>query len=120
MICHLDDEPMSVEGWKMKFFQLDPDACKRDLKNSLQEVERQLAQQGKELLGGLMFSCSGRGPDDRFFGIRSADATIYSQIFPDAPLLGFYAGGEIGPQAMAIDDETKATERIGETQIWSI
>ena len=48
-----------------------------------------------------MFSCGARGPGAQFMGERSFDATAFATQFPGTPLLGFYAGGEIGPQAIA-------------------
>ena len=32
------------------------------------------------------------------------DARHFQSAFPDQPLVGFYAGGEIGPQAVAFQE----------------
>ena len=49
-----------------------------------------------------MFSCNGRGPESGgLIQETMADATRFAKIFPDVPCLGFYAGGEIGPLALA-------------------
>ncbi len=33
------------------------------------------------------------------------DARHFQMAFPDQPLIGFYAGGEIGPQAVAFQEK---------------
>ncbi len=45
--------------------------------------------------GALLFSCSGRG--DRLFGQPHQDANLVADALGQAPLAGFFAGGEIGP-----------------------
>jgi small ligand-binding sensory domain FIST len=55
----------------------------------------------EKLLGALMFSCGARGPQPRMLPVAMADATEFRRVFPDLPLHGFYAGGEIGPEARA-------------------
>ena len=65
-----------------------------------------------QVLGAVMFSCGGRGPQEGFFPRRSYDVSEYIRVFGSAigttppPLLGLYAGGEIGPLALAGVSET--------------
>lgn len=54
--------PESISDTKLRFYQLNAKACKDDLQRSLENVSRQVQEQGKELLGGIMFSCGARGP----------------------------------------------------------
>ncbi|KAF5476531.1 hypothetical protein F2P56_003278 [Juglans regia] len=48
----------------------------------------------KEVFGGFIFSCSGRG--ESFFGRPNVDSTPFTENFPGVPLAGIYCGGEIG------------------------
>lgn len=50
-------------------------------------------------LGGLLFTCCGRG--ERFYGRPQLESSIFSRRFPNAALTGFFCGGEIGPAAIA-------------------
>ena len=45
-----------------------------------------------------------------FFGSAAYDASIFAKVFPSAKLLGFYAGGEIGPKALAAAPASRATQ----------
>jgi len=93
-----ESESGVVVGSEVDLFALDPDACLVDLDVTLASLKSQL--KGETLLGALMFSCSGRGPSDRsILGKKMADASGFENAFPGLPLLGFYAGGEIGPEA---------------------
>lgn len=76
-------------------FELDGSTCVDHLEKTLSKLQSQLVKE--KLLGALMFSCSGRGPDSGFIP-RMADATRFEKAFPGLPMLGFYAGGEIGPE----------------------
>jgi hypothetical protein len=83
-----------------QFYQLSAEHCLSDASAQLGRAKDQLASQGRELMGALMFSCGGRGPHP-FAGKAMMDAEAFKEAFPSAPMTGFYAGGEIGPQAMA-------------------
>ena len=68
----------------------------------MNERYEQIREDKEELMGALMFSCSGRGPEtSSLISVPMLDATRFHAKFPDLPLTGFYAGGEIGPMAMA-------------------
>jgi hypothetical protein len=55
-----------------------------------------------QILGALMFTCNGRGPTrNDLMNDDMVDATTFAQYFPNVPCVGFYAGGEIGPMALA-------------------
>ena len=43
-------------------------------------------------------------------GEPAYDATSFARIFPHAKMLGFYAGGEIGPKALAGAPASRATQ----------
>ena len=67
----------------------------------LSRAKAQLQSGGRELLGSLLFTCSGRGP--AMFGgadgVAMMDACCFREAFgAEVPMTGFYAGGEIGPQ----------------------
>lgn len=48
-------------------------------------------------LGGLLFTCNGRG--QRLFGEPHHDAALVRDYLGDIPLAGFFAQGELGPVA---------------------
>jgi len=56
----------------------------------------------QQILGALLCTCNARG--SRMFKCDGFDARMFQAQFPKAPLLGHYAGGEIGPE-VAGDDE---------------
>ena len=68
--------------------------CKSECLPRLQHAKREIAEQGKSLLGGLMFTCTAR--DAR------ADACAFRTVFPRSPLAGMPCGGEIGPRFRAV------------------
>lgn len=88
------------QGSQIDLFNLDGQACIEDVGIKLDRLKELVA--GKRLLAGLMFSCNGRGPE-RSYLIKEemCDASAWNDRFSSVPLLGFYAGGEIGPRAMA-------------------
>ena len=89
----------SLENYEIDLYALDGTACRQDVHTTLQALQQEVAQQ--KLLGGVMFSCAARGPSPGMMGESMADATAWKRHFADVPLLGWYCGGEIGPQAMA-------------------
>lgn len=95
-------EPLT--GSLLNIYQITGNACAMDLKNMLRRLKSEVDEEGQELMGALMFSCAGRGPRAGSF-IQSAmmDASHFQEQFPCVPLIGYYAGGEIGPQALADD-----------------
>lgn len=97
----------SVPHCEVRFFELDPDACKADLERLLRYVRTQCEESGDQVLGSIMFTCGGR--QGRFFGEDCADAKRFQEAFPSVPLVGFWAGGEIGPQALAEAGPHEAT-----------
>ena len=70
---------------------------------AMKDAKKRFSSRGEEVIGCAMFSCSARGPlpSPYFFDTESLDANTYCKVFPHAPLLGSYCGGEIGPKAMA-------------------
>lgn len=96
----MDLQPDATVGeYEIRLFQVDAAECKRDVGRMLDCVKQKCAEAEEETLGAVMFTCSGRGK--QFFGEEFVDAAQFKSVFPDLPLLGFWAGGEIGPQAVA-------------------
>jgi small ligand-binding sensory domain FIST len=90
----------SLDGYHIDLFDLSSQSCLKDVETTMQNIKEQT--QGEEILGALMFSCAGRGPNpSSFISEQMADASRFAKAFPDVPLLGFYANGEIGPTALA-------------------
>lgn len=94
------EEEVSLQGAEIDFFALSGAACISDMDHTVAKLKEQT--QGEKILGAVMFSCNGRGPQrGALIAEAMADATRFSNGFPKVPCLGFYAGGEIGPLALA-------------------
>ena len=83
----------------VQVFDLDPETSKEDLKNRLDEARKKCASLSKQVLGGLLFTCNGRG--SKLYADLDVESTIFAQAMPNIGLSGFFAGGEIGPEALA-------------------
>jgi len=93
------EQDLSIENADIDLFSLDAKSCNDHMDCVLEQLKAATAQD--VILGGLMFSCSGRGPERRsLLREEMADAKRFHKHFPDVNLCGFYAGGEIGPMAM--------------------
>jgi small ligand-binding sensory domain FIST len=94
------EQEESIQYANIDFFILDGVSCKDHMDKTLKSLQE--ATIGEVILGGLMFSCSGRGPEKRsILREEMSDAKQFHKYFPKTNLCGFYAGGEIGPMAMA-------------------
>lgn len=69
----------------------------RDAASASEDLELMLADAGKigDPAAALLFSCNGRG--SRLFDTPNHDVGRSRQRFPDTPVAGFFAAGEIGP-----------------------
>ena len=85
---------------QIQFFSVDQTACIEDLKVSTSLAKQSFLNSSQTVLGTLMFTCSGRGPEPGFFPEEEYDACVYRQQFPHIPLFGCYVDGEIGPQLL--------------------
>lgn len=95
-----EEQTKSLENAQLDLFSLDGEECKKHLDWTLKQLKEQT--QDETILGAVMFSCNGRGPDARsLLRERMSDATKFHKHFPTTPCCGFYAGGEIGPLALA-------------------
>ncbi|OEU16504.1 hypothetical protein FRACYDRAFT_217938 [Fragilariopsis cylindrus CCMP1102] len=67
----------------------------------------------EQILGALMYTCCGRGPDNNpdFISEEMSDAKRFANKFPNVPCLGFYANGEFGPIALAGNNNVFQTGR---------
>jgi small ligand-binding sensory domain FIST len=88
------------KGHFVQVLSLDPESSKEDLKLRLEAAKRACASQSKQVLGGLLFTCSGRGK--RFYKVADVESNLFRDAMPDVGMSGFFAGGEIGPEAMAM------------------
>jgi small ligand-binding sensory domain FIST len=59
----------------------------------------------KEVFGGFIFSCNGRG--ESFFGRRNVDSAPFTENFPRVPLAGIFCGGEIGRGSSSLMGESQ-------------
>jgi small ligand-binding sensory domain FIST len=104
------EQEESLVDAEIDFFNLSGEACLEDMDTTVAKLREQT--QGEQILGAVMFSCSGRGPDrGRLIQETMADATRFAKVFPEVPCLGFYAGGEIGPMALAGNQNVFQTGR---------
>lgn len=70
----------------------DADSAREDLRVML---ERERTVDERAVVGALLFSCNGRG--QALFGQPHHDIRALQTAFPDAPVAGFFAAGELGP-----------------------
>lgn len=93
-------EHTTLVGSNVDLFELSGRECMKDMDFCMAKLREQTV--GEEVLGAIMFSCSGRGPRaGSLITEEMADAKRFAKAFPNVPCLGFYAGGEIGPLALA-------------------
>ncbi|GBG31602.1 Hypothetical Protein FCC1311_078272 [Hondaea fermentalgiana] len=102
----LENAPANAnpEGATMGTFVATTRAAVSDLHKMLDRLKAHLAQNDERVLAGLMFSCSARGPHPM---TKETGPMLDARAFQDkfgVPLIGFYAGGEIGPRARALVD----------------
>jgi small ligand-binding sensory domain FIST len=104
------EQEESLQGAQIDFFTLSGEACLEDMEKMAKQLREQT--QGEQILGAVMFSCSGRGPSrGMLIPEDMADAKRFHKEFPNVPCLGFYAGGEIGPMALAGNENVFQTGR---------
>jgi hypothetical protein len=112
-LIHTDGTRLQTEtlqGAQLDFFFLDGPACMEDMDETVAKLKEQT--KGEEILGAVMFSCNGRGPKSGYLiPEEMADAKRFATGFPRVPCLGFYAGGEIGPLALAGNEKVFQTGR---------
>lgn len=97
----------------------------------LEIFSRELKETDQEILGSLLFTCSGRYPgsllpinlDDTAASHNANhqpptpitelnDVKAFETIFPNTPIAGFYAGGEIGPSAIPSQNLSNADSYV--------
>lgn len=103
-------------GMQLAFCQRDVQAARRDLVRICSEIREELAPEPAaaitnpldaadrsppvdptdRIAGAIYISCAGRGGPH--FGAPSAELQIVQHALGDVPLVGFFAGGEIGHQ----------------------
>lgn len=108
--CNASQEPL--EGAEIDFFTMSEKSIMEDMDRTMVQLREQT--KGEELLGALMYSCNGRGPTPtlrNFISEQMIDATRFARVFPDVPCMGFYAGGEFGPIALAGNENVFQTGR---------
>ncbi len=79
-------------GRTVQFHVRDAGTATEDLKLMIQQDQQ---ARGSKILGGLVFTCNGRG--EKLFGQKHHDASALHQAYGEVPLAGFFAQGEIGP-----------------------
>lgn len=80
-------------GQTIQFQRRDAAAASEDLNELLARKKAALA--GREIFGGVLFCCNGRGKN--LFGRPSHDAQLVQAHFGPAGVAGFFCNGEIGP-----------------------
>lgn len=79
-------------GERMFWALRQPLAAERDMRLTIDRVEKQLSGQPDF---SLFFPCMGRGP--YFYGGIDRDLESLKSRFPGMPIIGFYGNGEIAP-----------------------
>ncbi len=98
-VMGVDKERMSITvgdffraGQTIQFHIRDEESADHEMEQLLQKVADK-----SEPLGGLLFTCNGRGT--RLFSEPHHDAAAIQKHFEGLPVAGFFAAGEIGPVA---------------------
>jgi len=91
-------------GMRLAFCQRDVEAARRDLVRICSELREELTAEAparaagssaaERIRGAIYVSCAGRG--GRHFGGPSAELQTVRYALGEVPLVGFFAGGEIG------------------------
>jgi small ligand-binding sensory domain FIST len=79
-------------GQTVQFHVRDWETADAELRQLLSEIRRNTHNTPR---GGFLFSCNGRG--SRLFPEPNHDAHSVAEVWPDMPLAGFFAAGELGP-----------------------
>lgn len=77
-------------GQTVQFHVRDAAGADEDLRELLASVDTTFTPEA-----GLLFTCNGRG--SRLFDVPDHDAAAVNDVWPDLPLAGFFAQGELGP-----------------------
>lgn len=79
-------------GQTLQYQLRDPEAAGEELRSLLKATSAKLAQPPA---AALLCTCNGRGRG--LFGRPHHDAALINEFFPELPLTGLFANGEIGP-----------------------
>jgi len=80
-------------GQTIQFQRRDAAAASEDMSELLTQARKNLA--GREIYGGCLFCCNGRGKN--LFGRTSHDAELVQAHFGPTGVAGFFCNGELGP-----------------------
>lgn len=86
-----------------------PKTATEDVKAKMKLAEDLAAKEERRVLGALLFTCCAR--TSQTFGREGHDVILFQEQFPTAPLLGYYAGGEIGPKGKLGVNDLQSFER---------
>lgn len=82
-------------GQTVQFHLRDEVSATADLRARVKQMQAEALPQ--RAVGGLLFSCNGRGSN--LFSEPDHDARLIRELAGEIPLAGFFAAGEIGPVA---------------------
>ena len=72
-----------------------PETAESDMRHTVDALAERQWTRGVAPAGALMFSCIGRSPF--FYGGEDRDLKVFTERFPDLPLIGVYGTGQIAP-----------------------
>ncbi len=78
-------------GSPLLFVRRDANSAQDDMRRMLHTLKQRAGS--RKVRGGIYISCTGRGP--RMFGPGSHEMRMIRHVFPDNPLIGFFADGQI-------------------------
>lgn len=91
---------------KLRVHVRDGEAAKQDLDAVFQRYALEKTFQNKTAsppFAAMLVSCTGRGR--AMYGAEGYDSHVFDKNFPNVPLAGFFANGEIGPVGARIPNE---------------
>jgi small ligand-binding sensory domain FIST len=87
---------MPQPGQTLQYQLCEAKAASHSMGRILTRTYREL--QARPPVAAFLFACTGRG--QRLFGAPDHDAGMLSRFFPEIPVAGFFANGEIGPMGL--------------------
>jgi len=97
------DGSQDLPGLGVRIYGLDGPSSREDIKRRLQAGARACANQSRDVLGGLLFTCCGR-TSPFYDGDENVEISLFRNVFPRQQIGGFLCYGEIGPRFQAGSD----------------
>eukprot|EP00468_Gymnochlora_sp_CCMP2014_P006071 CAMPEP_0167762914 /NCGR_PEP_ID=MMETSP0110_2-20121227/13050_1 /TAXON_ID=629695 /ORGANISM="Gymnochlora sp., Strain CCMP2014" /LENGTH=305 /DNA_ID=CAMNT_0007649877 /DNA_START=195 /DNA_END=1112 /DNA_ORIENTATION=+ len=89
-----------------------------DLQSDLKNAYAKIHEAGRLPLCGHLFTCCARGA--RYYGEHHIESRAFRKVMAPAPIIGMFAGGEIGPPSSKRRRKRSRSEMQGYTAVFAI